>query len=330
MRKPPWFPGAAAVVTLAALAALAVPAPAWDSPGHEQIADIAWSLLSDAQRRKLADILNAGEPSFRPSNPSSMTSVRAAFRKAATFPDFIKSHKTQLYDADIAAVNRTFEPDIEKDHSDSQRLKCRTFHYYDTPLAYSGHKPRVRKSNAINAFNLARNRFRSLVHSHSDLRMQYFWLAWLIHLTGDLHQPLHCAERWAAPFQAAGDDGGNAFHILDPKSGRDLALHAFWDGGIGRARRADPATFDHTVTQVTELWKADPTLQPEGGAASVLNQVVWINEGAARASALAYADIAPGATPDGPYVDRCNDACRKMALLGGFRLANQLKKLLGP
>lgn len=53
-------------------------------------------------------------------------------------------------------------------------------------------------------------------------------LSWLIHLIGDLHQPLHCAElvtpRYPLP---DGDRGGNSIYVS--VGGNPINLHAFWD-----------------------------------------------------------------------------------------------------
>ena len=56
-------------------------------------------------------------------------------------------------------------------------------------------------------------------------------LPWLIHLTGDVHQPLHCTSRFLRA-QPDGDEGGNLdFVKLDGNQGRNL--HALWDDILG-------------------------------------------------------------------------------------------------
>src|SRR5256885_14208137 len=50
-------------------------------------------------------------------------------------------------------------------------------------------------------------------------------LAWVMHLVGDIHQPLHSSSRVtpAEPLPK-GDEGGNTFHLDDNRN-----LHAYWD-----------------------------------------------------------------------------------------------------
>src|SRR5262249_16732385 len=48
----------------------------------------------------------------------------------------------------------------------------------------------------------------------------------LLHLVGDLHQPLHSTQMFAALFPN-GDQGGNLFGLR--VNGRKVNLHAYWD-----------------------------------------------------------------------------------------------------
>jgi nuclease S1 len=64
-------------------------------------------------------------------------------------------------------------------------------------------------------------------------------LALIVHLTGDIHQPLHCSTYYFSGPNAFGraetDKGGNAVTVTDSAEepgrmgGRRLNLHAFWD-----------------------------------------------------------------------------------------------------
>jgi hypothetical protein len=58
--------------------------------------------------------------------------------------------------------------------------------------------------------------------SASD-REKAYALVWLVHLTGDAHQPLHAIDRFSEAFPR-GDGGGNFVFV---EGGR--TLHQFWD-----------------------------------------------------------------------------------------------------
>lgn len=70
-------------------------------------------------------------------------------------------------------------------------------------------------------------------------------IAWLEHLVGDLHQPLHTTTRAFGP-DDKGDRGGNAFSLTPKGTPRDRAdnLHSFWDSVIGRNMPNSAGTCD--------------------------------------------------------------------------------------
>src|SRR5205814_8107842 len=55
-------------------------------------------------------------------------------------------------------------------------------------------------------------------------------LAWLEHLVGDIHQPLHACSRFS-PAYPKGDRGGNLFMVK--YHGNITNLHLFWDELLG-------------------------------------------------------------------------------------------------
>ncbi len=55
-------------------------------------------------------------------------------------------------------------------------------------------------------------------------------LKFLVHFIGDLHQPLHCADR-------NGDKGGNARLVFFPGRKKAVSLHTVWDTLSGRRLR---------------------------------------------------------------------------------------------
>ncbi|MBO0200809.1 S1/P1 nuclease, partial [Vibrio alginolyticus] len=60
-------------------------------------------------------------------------------------------------------------------------------------------------------------------------------IAWIMHIIGDLHQPLHTSAR-VTDMEPKGDQGGNLF-LLSPKEAprdKQLNLHWFWDSIVNR------------------------------------------------------------------------------------------------
>src|SRR5207249_4509627 len=90
LRIPKW-----ALALILASIGIAGRASAWDETGHLQVADIAWTRLNDKAKKEIGAILMAGDPITRPASMSD-ADVRAAFRKAAVFPDTIKFTRTTI------------------------------------------------------------------------------------------------------------------------------------------------------------------------------------------------------------------------------------------
>jgi hypothetical protein len=310
------------------LAGIVFPAYAWDAAGHIQIADIAWTKLNAKTKQEVTAILMSGDPKFRPVSARE-ADVRDAFRKAATYADVIKGDRTTTYEPIIAEMNARFFKDSPPDPKDREAELCKTWHYYDTPIHDSGHHE-VRPSNALNALTLARQQLTDLEKApDKDRRMQCWWLYWIEHVTGDLHQPLHCVSNYQ--YVPTGDAGGNLFSISDPSrpDGRGR-LHGYWDAGISHAIAQDKAQAQSpSVEDVTLRWCADRSLAPSHADAANLKVADWIKEGAKRAESDVYTGIAPDQAPSADYANHQAQLSRRLAVLAGLRLAAVLNSALG-
>ena len=142
-------------------------------------------------------------------------------------------------------------------------------------------------------------------------------LRWVVHLAGDLHQPLHCAERDK-------DRGGNSrLAFLLDATGKASNLHAIWDSGLLRLIIKDRSIsvvaneFDKKITpkQIKEWSTGTPT--------------DWANQSHDVAVKVVYAGVpADGPPPrlDQKYVARANPVLIEQIDKGGIRLANLLNK----
>src|SRR4029450_9430508 len=72
----------------------------------------------------------------------------------------------------------------------------------------------------------------SLVKNGSgDLERRAIALAWLFHLLGDIHQPLHTAQLFTTDYPN-GDRGGNEICIRATQAGQPMDLHRFLYGVV--------------------------------------------------------------------------------------------------
>jgi len=70
-----------------------------------------------------------------------------------------------------------------------------------------------------------------IVKNETDPELKAIALAWLFHLVGDIHQPLHTAQLFTVDYPK-GDRGGNEICVRVTQQGQPMDLHRFWDGVI--------------------------------------------------------------------------------------------------
>jgi hypothetical protein len=166
------------------------------------------------------------------------------------------------------------------------------------------------------------------------------YLCWLLHLTGDLHQPLHAATLVTKRLPK-GDMGGNLFLITPRKGGRVVNLHFYWDALLF----SEGAGFKEIEARADELLR-DPALQrdrlPElkerefaGWAKESLQlskDVVYRGGKLAGAVRGGFEARMPADAPLLPedYEGEAGAVARRRMALAGYRIADQLRRVLGP
>lgn len=305
----------------------------WTGNGHEVIAGIAWQRLTPAVRQRIGKILMEGDTHFRPTNPSDPESVRKAFCVAATWSDEIKFNPSPLYDRLIETENTRFPgvspPAGSHLNVKGEEVRCKTWHYYDVPVGGTGHPARA--SNALVALTqeiIPKFKQSAAINSHNGDRQACFFLYWIEHVFGDLHQPLHAASYFGGAHAAHGDHGGNLYSILVPDPQHQgqfqtLALHRFWDEGIDHALAADRLTQENAP----QAWLQNRSLLPTAANEKDLSPKHWIAESARLAATNAYS-AKEGKPLTRVYVRNHIALCRKQAILGGYRLAYFLNLVL--
>lgn len=151
-------------------------------------------------------------------------------------------------------------------------------------------------------------------------------LAWIFHIAGDIHQPLHTAQLFSARF-SAGDRGGALQYVKDPQTGAPISLHWLWDDSVNRDGEAAAA-----LDRARKLTLAHPRASfPElrGGPAQASEFGNWRKESYALAAPLVYGPAL--ATADQPaqasaqsatYLAAMNATAEHRLVLAGYRLAD--------
>ena len=151
-------------------------------------------------------------------------------------------------------------------------------------------------------------------------------LAWMLHLIGDVHQPLHSSARVTAR-EPQGDRGGNDFALDDEESWGNL--HAFWDSIQMRARRkrhseSYPAWIDRIASEIMALHSRESL----AGDLAVEGFENWSKAGAELAMTHAYPPyLVRDAHPPHRYQDEVQEVSDPQLALAGYRLAGLMNAL---
>ena len=190
------------------------------------------------------------------------------------------------------------------------------FHFVDIPLNDHNYKPNrdckidAEKGDCVLA---ALPRFRNQVLSaNSTPSQRAFALKFIIHLVGDVNQPLHCTEN-------NGDFGGTRLFVN--WFGDRTNLHKVWDTQI--IAEAD-LTDDEFVEEITSDLNAEEIHKMRNG-----NILQWVLESHQLARAYAY-KIPARAELGKDYYDENSPIVDKQLLRGGLRLARVLDWLFAP
>ncbi len=278
---------AASLALLGALLLPLSPAAAWWEYGHQTVARIAYLEVNPQTRAGIDRLLREAKLLDTPTCPAK------TIEDAAVWPDCVKT----LGDRFSYAYNWHFV-DIDV---------CKPF---DPKGPCAG-------GNCVIA-QIERNQ-RLLADKTLNPRERLMALAFLVHFVGDLHQPLHAAER-------DGDQGGNKLRVHYGVIGGRMNIHSVWDGLLAeRAISTVPGGANGLLAGTT----------PDGHAAMAAGSVEdWAKESWEVARDIVYptATHAPACPPTKPADAGLDEAAiqqlipvvRQQVLRGGLRLARML------
>jgi hypothetical protein len=339
--------------------ALAGPAAAWHQDGHMAIARITWLQLDDKEKIQVAKILKA-HPHYdlflAAECPKGVPEIEWAFAQAAVWPDWVRFPKAPgLSAADKKAViqkynkpvwhyvNLPYVHPVEADQFDVAALRKEIL---EPELDEQG-EPR----HVLAALKWSMKLLRAAATPAPDRAIA---LCWLMHLVGDVHQPLHAtgliAKTQFAPVKFLpphGDQGGNLLAIkVKAGDAKATKLHFYWDALLF----SDEPPYPVVETKVAEFLK-DPKYQrdqlPELKKTAYLD---WAEESLALAKTAVYQDqgafLKATALPekaklkaldglDAPvlsaaYQKTAADVAARRMVLAGYRLADQIQLALQP
>lgn len=222
------------ITLLTLLCLLPAPALAWDAIGHRLTAAVASTYLRPDTQQRLADLL-AQHPryaqDFLAQMPASLQRAGAEEQltwllgQAAYWPDIARG----LPGAEARRYNR---PDWH--YIDGAWLRDEATiqgNVYITIAAFPAipgeAAATIRRQDQVhNVMTALDYNTRLLADPERPAADRAVALCWVLHLMGDIHQPLHSGSLYSARVFASGDRGGNG---IDTDGGN---LHARWDRAL--------------------------------------------------------------------------------------------------
>ncbi len=203
---------------------------AWGPDGHSAIGILAIEQLQPDARRELEGIVNPLD--------------EQAMIKACNWPDSVRENEEWDWSAPQHYVNIPRGDFLYLESRDCPDKLCAT--------------------EAIKKYAA------ELANDQASQEKRWQAFAWLCHLVGDLHQPLHAGY--------ADDRGGNDFDIIFKNE--QINLHGFWDFEVINQHAG-------SWQELVRLLSASPAAQPDSNwSEEMVND--WTNESHALAGKVVY------------------------------------------
>ncbi len=202
-----------------------------------------------------------------------------------------------------------------------QQPATKPFHFIDIPFTDGG-PANPSLPPAPHAVSKIADFTQVLSQHGGSAQEQVDALSWLLHLFGDIHQPLHCIEHTSA-LHPHGDQGGNAFQLR----GKFHNLHSLWDSSI------DISVHKIEVEMAADIAQEHPRSQFTRDL-GVTQAEAWARASYTLAKANAYGPLLPERagsppTPSPAYLKNVEKIGRRQAALAGYRLSDRLRQIFG-
>jgi hypothetical protein len=307
-----------ALVLAIAVVSMTVHAFAWDDTGHKLTGYIAWSRMTPEVREKVFKILFAAPedstigvlyPTY--GNRSQDAKKREYFMLMTTWADLVRE--------------RNFKVRMEKYHHSN-------WHYDDTFWKFEKGKVVVVPKPDDGGLGLTKlKEFDGVIRSTASGADKAVAIAWLQHIIGDLHQPLHTSAK-VTDSNPKGDQGGNLF-LLTPKGtprAQQENLHWYWDSIIRRTvpNTKDACDADYLDPIAENLMKLHPyekvkdRLQPG-------KYDTWVAESLTLAQTEVFKDLKWFEMPSDKYNQKALRIAQERLALAGYRMGDLFNEVFG-
>ena len=211
-------------ILISALCNIAPSAHAWDHPGHMITADIAYSEIERVRPDLMEKIgmLFLAHPDPAPfwvaaGEAKGKERVRRMFLECARWPDdskFTNNDRLTWHSSRWAALAKDAPPEAKA-------------------------AVEVRKGKPVGQAMEALALSYGMISNPESTPTERAWaLCWLMHVLGDVHQPMHVSDLFSKDFPA-GNMAGTMGYVMDPVSNTPITLHILWDSNVLRVPTAE-------------------------------------------------------------------------------------------
>ena len=310
----------AVAAILSAVAAVPLQVAAWNAPTHMVTGAIAYRILENE-------------------SPRTVSVIKTLLEKHPWYADRWRDDVEKLPESQrgemLFMLAARWADDIRMQAKIQRQAK---WHYINFPFKPAGEPEDIKPlppdpDNILSA--LAENR--RIVKSQVSADKRAIALAWLFHLVGDVHQPLHTVQLFSREYPH-GDRGGNEVCVRLAPGRAPLDLHRLWDGlitstnNVGRLRNiATELLSKFSRVGLRELDQKQPD--------------VWAKESYEIAVKIAYENGNLRGTPKGQardcrdvpdanfisrgYPGRAKLIADRRVYLAGYRMADLLEQVSG-
>ncbi|MCA1608099.1 MAG: S1/P1 nuclease, partial [Acidobacteria bacterium] len=155
-------------------------------------------------------------------------------------------------------------------------------------------------------------------------------IAWIMHLGGDIHQPLHTSAR-VTDLEPKGDQGGNLFLLMPQSTPRadQVNLHWFWDSIVGRNM---PIGSDNCgreyVEQIAERMMNRHPFSAVQGKLQLGNYEEWKKESFALNNTVVFSlELRRFEMPSQKYKRNAFRVAERQLAMAGYRLGETLNNV---
>ena len=309
-----------AAAVIAMVVSTVMPAFAWDEVGHKITAYIAWQKMTPEVRSRVVKTLLAAPEDAQLSTfysafgggRTEASRQRDFFMLMATWPDIIR--------------DKNFNTRFTKyAHSD--------WHYADTFWQWKDNKVELLPEAEASGQAMAKLAdLDKMIRSNATDAEKAVAIAWLEHLIGDIHQPLHASSRVTSS-NAKGDQGGNLFLLTPKGTPRDKQenLHWFWDSIVVRYQpnTKDLCESDYIDPIADEMMRLYPYDKLKGELADGKFDV-WKGESFKIASTEVYRGVNWFEAPSDKYKKKAFEIAQRRMALAGYRMADLFNSAFAP